>query len=329
MDGCDFGGWVVVLIWVVVIDCGINLICLLIVDVGVGLVCGELYDVYCEIWIVCLGQGVDVIGWFVLEVIVWIWIVLIDYVELLMFYYVEWVWMVVMLVVCDVVNCDVFFVMMVDVLGVVLFGLVVEVIIGVEEVEFFFCGVVGELGSVGVFFVVVDFGGGFIEIVLGEYEVVVSYLVDIGCVWLIECCLYFDLLMLQEVFMVCWLVCEWFEFVLCIVLLELVWIWVGLVGMMIILFVLVQFMMVYDVVVIYFLWVFGVDLFEVCQWLIGMICKQWVVLVLMYLGWVDVIGGGVIVVEELVCELCEWVGIDQLIVSEYDILDGIVLLLVG
>ena len=37
------------------------------------------------------------------------------------------------------------------------------------------------------------------------------------------------------------------------------------------------------------------------------------------------IGGGAIVVEELAAALSEWAGIDELVVSEHDILDGIAL----
>ena len=45
----------------------------------------------------------------------------------------------------------------------------------------------------------------------------------------------------------------------------------------------------------------------------------------MHEGRVDVIGGGAIVVEELARELRERAGIDELSVSEHDILDGIAL----
>jgi exopolyphosphatase/guanosine-5'-triphosphate,3'-diphosphate pyrophosphatase len=45
----------------------------------------------------------------------------------------------------------------------------------------------------------------------------------------------------------------------------------------------------------------------------------------MHEGRVDVIGGGAIVVQELARELQARAGIDELIVSEHDILDGIVL----
>ena len=45
----------------------------------------------------------------------------------------------------------------------------------------------------------------------------------------------------------------------------------------------------------------------------------------MHEGRVDVIGGGSIVVEELADALGQRAGIDELVVSEHDILDGIAL----
>ena len=49
----------------------------------------------------------------------------------------------------------------------------------------------------------------------------------------------------------------------------------------------------------------------------------------MHEGRADVIGGGAIVVEELLRELRSRAGIDELTVSEHDILDGIVMSLCG
>ena len=45
----------------------------------------------------------------------------------------------------------------------------------------------------------------------------------------------------------------------------------------------------------------------------------------MHEGRVDVIGGGAIVVQELAAELGRRAGIDECVVSEHDILDGIAL----
>jgi exopolyphosphatase/guanosine-5'-triphosphate,3'-diphosphate pyrophosphatase len=67
------------------------------------------------------------------------------------------------------------------------------------------------------------------------------------------------------------------------------------------------------------------DLLPVCEQLIGMTRKQRAALGPMHEGRVDVIGGGAIVVEELAHALGARAGINQLTVSEHDILDGIAL----
>ena len=69
----------------------------------------------------------------------------------------------------------------------------------------------------------------------------------------------------------------------------------------------------------------GSDLLTVCQWLIGMTRSQRAALGPMHQGRADVIGGGAIAVEELARELRRRAGIEELTVSEHDILDGIAL----
>jgi len=76
-------------------------------------------------------------------------------------------------------------------------GIEFEVIEGSEEVSLLFVGVMFELfvDDVVGLFVVVDIGGGFIEVVWGEWVVEFVLLVDVGCVWFIEWYLYDDLFM--------------------------------------------------------------------------------------------------------------------------------------
>ena len=67
------------------------------------------------------------------------------------------------------------------------------------------------------------------------------------------------------------------------------------------------------------------ELLAVCDELIGMTRAQRAALPPMHEGRVDVIAGGAIVVEELAYALGQRAGINELIVSEHDILDGIAL----
>ena len=70
------------------------------------------------------------------------------------------------------------------------------------------------------------------------------------------------------------------------------------------------------------------DLRSVCDGLIAMTRAQRAALGPMHEGRVDVIGGGAIIVEELANALGHRAGIDELVVSEHDILDGIALSIV-
>jgi len=84
-------------------------------------------------------------------------------------------------------------------------------------------------------------------------------------------------------------------------------------------------MTTYDAAAIHLSRVAGSDLLTVCERLIGMTRAERAALPPMHEGRADVIGGGAIVVEELARELRSRAGIDELTVSEHDILDGIVL----
>jgi exopolyphosphatase/guanosine-5'-triphosphate,3'-diphosphate pyrophosphatase len=84
-------------------------------------------------------------------------------------------------------------------------------------------------------------------------------------------------------------------------------------------------MATYDSAAIHLSRVPGGDLRAVCERLIGMSRAERAALGPMHEGRADVIAGGAIVVEELAREFRARAGIDELTVSEHDILDGIVL----
>jgi exopolyphosphatase/guanosine-5'-triphosphate,3'-diphosphate pyrophosphatase len=84
-------------------------------------------------------------------------------------------------------------------------------------------------------------------------------------------------------------------------------------------------MTTYDSAAVHLLRVSAEELLTVCDALIAMPRAQRAALGPMHEGRVDVIGGGAIVIEELACALRERAGIEELTVSEHDILDGIAL----
>lgn len=305
------------------IDCGTNSIRLLIADVCDGV----LRDVHREMRIVRLGQGVDATGEFAEAAIGRTRAALSDYAELLRTHGVEKVRMVATSAARDVANRDVFFAMTAEVLGAVIQGSVAEVITGAEEAGLSFRGAVGELDCARAPFVVVDLGGGSTEIVLGRSteDVVASYSADIGCVRLTERCLHSDPPTAAEVAAARFVVREKLDAALRVVPVEEARTWVGLAGTMTTLSALAHEMPAYDSAAIHLSRVPGDRLRAVCEGLIGMARAERAALPPMHEGRVDVIGGGAIVVEELARELRDRAGIDELTVSEHDILDGIVL----
>jgi exopolyphosphatase/guanosine-5'-triphosphate,3'-diphosphate pyrophosphatase len=303
------------------IDCGTNSIRLLIADVADG----RLRDVHREMRIVRLGEGVDATGQFAPAALARTGAALAEYADELRVHEVEAVRMVATSAARDVGNRDEFFAMTADLLGAVVPGAVAEVITGTEEAALSFTGAVGELDASAAPFVVVDLGGGSTEVVVGDREVKASFSADIGCVRLTERCLHSDPPTAAEIEAARIVVREGLSEALRVVPVEGARTWVGVAGTMTTLSALAQRMATYDSEAIHLSRVGFDELLVVCDDLIAMTRKQRAALGPMHEGRVDVIGGGAIVVEELARELRARAGIDELVVSEHDILDGIAL----
>lgn len=306
---------------VAAIDCGTNSIRLLIADAAEG----RLHDVHREMRIVRLGQGVDATGQFAQEAIDRTRIALTAYAQLLVQHDVSTVRMVATSATRDAANRDVFFSMTAEVLGAVVPGAVAEVISGDEEARLSYHGAVYELDTAAAPFVVVDLGGGSTEVVLGEREVRAAYSADIGCVRLTERCLHGDPPTAAEVAAAREVVRERLGEALSVVPVEEARTWVGVAGTMTTLAALAQGMSTYDPAAIHLSRVRFDALLSVCDDIIGMSRDQRAALGPMHEGRVDVIGGGAIITEELALALGSRAGIDELVVSEHDILDGIAL----
>ena len=225
----------------------------------------------------------------------------------------------------DAANRDEFFSMTSDVLGAVVPGAVAEVISGNEEARLSFHGAVYEMDSAAAPFVVVDLGGGSTEVVLGEREMEAGYSADIGCVRLTERCLHSDPPTAVEVAAARDVVRDRLGEALRVVPVERARTWVGVAGTMTTLAALAQGMTTYDPAAIHLSRVTFGELLPVCEAIIGMSHEQRAALGPMHEGRVDVIGGGAIITEELAHALGSRAGIDELVVSEHDILDGIAL----
>jgi exopolyphosphatase/guanosine-5'-triphosphate,3'-diphosphate pyrophosphatase len=303
------------------IDCGTNSIRLLIADDDDG----RLRDVHREMRIVRLGQGVDATGEFAPEALARTRSALSDYAELMRSRQVARVRMVATSAARDVANRDEFFTMTADVLGTVVDGAVAEVITGEQEATLSFHGAVGELETAAAPFVVVDLGGGSTEIVLGTDDVDASFSADIGCVRLTERCLHSDPPTADEIAAARQVVRDGLDAALREVPIDKARTWVGVAGTMTTLSALAHKMPTYDSDAIHLSRVRFAELLPVCAELIAMPRAQRAALGPMHEGRVDVIGGGAVIVEELAHVLGGRAGIDELVVSEHDILDGIAL----
>ncbi|MGV0805900.1 Ppx/GppA phosphatase family protein [Mycolicibacterium setense] len=303
------------------IDCGTNSIRLLIADV----MDGKLRDVHREMRVVRLGQGVDATGEFAPEALARTESALADYVELMTGHDVAAVRMVATSAARDAGNRDEFFAMTARLLGGVVPGSVAEVITGTEEAELSFRGAVGELDPAAGPFVVVDLGGGSTELVRGDTVVQAGFSADIGCVRLTERCLHSDPPTAAEVAQARAVARDGLAGALRVVPVEGAHTWVGVAGTMTTLSALAQRMTEYDPEAIHLSRIGFDDLLAVCEQIIGMTKAERLALGPMHAGRADVIGGGAIIVEELAAVLGERAGIDELVVSEHDILDGIAL----
>jgi exopolyphosphatase/guanosine-5'-triphosphate,3'-diphosphate pyrophosphatase len=307
---------------VAAIDCGTNSIRLLIAD----RIDGRLRDLHREMRIVRLGEGVDATGQFSPDALGRTRAALEDYAALLRGHGVRKLRMVATSATRDAANREDFFAMTADVLGSVVLGAIAEVITGSEEAELSFNGAVGELDSAAAPFVVVDLGGGSTEVVLGTGSGVrASYSADIGCVRMTERCLHSDPPTAAEVAAAREVVRERLAEALRVVPVAQAKTWVGVAGTFTTIAALAYGMAEYDADAIHLSRVRFGDLLAVCDQLIGMTRAQRAALGPMHEGRVDVIGGGAIIVEELAAALSERAGIDEIIVSEHDILDGIAL----
>ncbi|MHA3019756.1 Ppx/GppA phosphatase family protein [Mycobacterium sp. BMJ-28] len=303
------------------VDCGTNSIRLLIADV----VDGRLRDVHREMRIVRLGEGVDATGEFAPAALSRTEAALADYTAIMREHGVQRVRMVATSAARDAANRDEFFAMTARLLGQVVAGVVAEVITGTQEAELSFRGAVGELDAAAAPFVVVDLGGGSTELVLGSAQVTASYSADIGCVRIKERCLHTDPPTAAEIGEARATVREHLEEALRAVPVARARTWVGVAGTFTTLAALAHGLQTYDPDVIHLSRTGFGDLLAVCDNLIRISAAERAALGPMHEGRADVIAGGAIVVEELAAVLGEMAGIDELVVSEHDILDGIAL----
>lgn len=307
---------------VAAVDCGTNSIRLLVArKSGSG-----LEDLHREMRVVRLGQGVDATGAFADEAIERTRVALADYVDIMLAHEVEAVRMVATSATRDAANRDNFFEMTRGLLGQVVPDSVAEVITGDEEARLSFAGAVGDLDPAQGPFVVVDLGGGSTEVVVGdEAGVHAAYSANIGCVRLTERCLHSDPPTETEIADARSVIKELLAEAFSQVPVDGAKTFVGVAGTMTTLAALAAGLPDYDPELIHLSRVDFDALSQVCWRLVRMPRSDRAALGPMHEGRVDVIGGGSLVTLELARAIGEQSGIDAMVVSEHDILDGIAL----
>ncbi|MBM9468610.1 Ppx/GppA family phosphatase [Nakamurella sp. YIM 132084] len=172
---------------VAAIDCGTNSIRLLVADIATGPDGRRrLTDVHREMRVVRLGEGVDATGRLAPQALDRTWRALADYTAVLRSCGAQFVRMAATSATRDAQNRADFVAMVRETLG-----QDPEVITGQEEAELSFIGGVGDVDPAGGPFLVVDIGGGSTEMVTGSVvdgrpELTGAVSLDLGCVRITE-----------------------------------------------------------------------------------------------------------------------------------------------
>ncbi|GAA4705295.1 Ppx/GppA phosphatase family protein [Pseudonocardia yuanmonensis] len=306
---------------VAAIDCGTNSIRLLIADVHETFDGSkDLRDLHREMRIVRLGKGVDATRRLDPEALERTRAALGDYAAAIRRKGAERVRMVATSATRDATNREDFFGMVREVLGVD-----AEVISGDEEARLSFQGAVGDLDPDDGPFVVADVGGGSTELVVGTLAdgVVAARSVNVGSVRLTERCLPGDPPAEADVANARKVAREILDEAFEAVSVEGVRTWVGVAGTITTLSGIAQELPEYDPEAVHLSTLTRDDVHRVAQMLVTSPKEERAKLGALHPGRIDVIGAGALVVEALADELHARAGIEKLVVSEHDILDGI------
>ena len=294
------------------IDCGTNSIRLLIADVERS----GLTDVVREMRIVRLGQGVDRTGRLAPEALERTRAALAEYAAMIGEHEAERVRMVATSATRDAANRDEFTAMVHAELGVE-----PEVITGQQEAALTFSGAASVLDEPEDGMLVVDIGGGSTELVRGIDGTIRAHSMDVGCVRMTERHLRDDPPTAEQIAATIADVRAATDDARADVPLDGPLTFVGVAGTVTTVAAIALGLPRYDASAIHGSTISATDIADVTDRLLRMTHAQRAALPVMHPGRVDVIGGGALVLRTLV----EATGVDSVVVSEHDILDGIAL----
>jgi exopolyphosphatase / guanosine-5'-triphosphate,3'-diphosphate pyrophosphatase len=296
------------------IDCGTNSIRLLIADRAPG----GLTDVVREMRVVRLGEGVDRTGRIAPAALERTRVALTDYAATIRAHEVERVRMVATSATRDASNRADFVAMVREVLGVD-----PEVISGAEEAALSFAGAASVLDFGADDVLVADIGGGSTELVRGRRGApdLHAHSMDVGCVRMTERHLHDDPPAPAQIAATFADLRAAIDAARADVPLDPPVTFVGVAGTVTTIAAIALGLDHYDADAIHGSRITTAQVDEVTERLLHMTHAQRAALPVMHPGRVDVIGGGALVLRTLV----EQIGVDAVIASEHDILDGIVL----
>ncbi|MFF0017186.1 exopolyphosphatase [Streptomyces sp. NPDC005374] len=306
---------------VAAVDCGTNSIRLLVADADPDT--GELVDLDRRMTIVRLGQGVDRTGRLAPEALERTFAACREYAAVIKELGAERLRFVATSASRDAENRDEFVRGVIDILGVE-----PEVISGDQEAEFSFTGATKELtGSdhLAKPYLVVDIGGGSTEFVVGDDTVIAARSVDIGCVRMTERHLIdengevSDPPTAEQVEAIRQDIVEALDLVTQVVPLTAARTLVGLAGSVTTVAALALGLDEYDSTAIHQSRVPFEKVAELTDWLLTSTHAERAAKPVIHPGRVDVIASGALVLRLIM----EWIGAEEVVVSEHDILDGI------
>ena len=297
---------------VAAVDCGTNSIRLLVADLEGG----TKTDVHREMRVVRLGEGVDRTGTLSPEALERTRVALVDYARTCASLGCDQTRMVATSATRDASNRSTFVDLVTSTLGV---G--PEVVTGEEEAALAFVGATAGLDPADGPFLVIDIGGGSTELVLGTSKVEAALSIDVGCVRLTERHLLDDPPTAEQVAAARKDVDEALSLALAVVPAEQARTAVGLAGSVTTLAALALGLSTYQPERIHLSRISAVQVRTLTEQLLAMTRAERAALPVMHPGRVDVIGGGALVLQMCVDRL----GLDEVLVSESDILDGIAL----
>ncbi len=300
---------------VAAIDCGTNSIRLLIADVTDG----RVTDVERVMTVVRLGEGVDVTGRLAPQAMQRTWTAVEDYAVRIRTAGAQAVRMVATSASRDAANADEFVTVVVARLG-----QAPEVISGGEEARLSFTGARSVLDVPGTV-AVVDIGGGSTEFVVGDTEVRAALSVDVGCVRMTERHLRDDPPTAEQINAATADIDAAVERAGEATRFAAADHLIGLAGSVTTVAALAMGLPEYDSRRIHGSRIGAGDVHRVTAGMLAATRAQRAAEPVMHPGRVDVIGGGALVLDRIV----RAGGFDEVIVSEHDILDGIVLGLAG